>query len=62
MLAAPLAAPAAIWASVEVECAQDPTSHNLWPFEVGIALGVGGLCALAGALPGGSSAALMTLF
>ena len=45
--------PAAILARVVVETAADPTSHNLWPFEVVIAGGAGFACALAGALVGG---------
>jgi ABC-type branched-subunit amino acid transport system permease subunit len=35
-----------------VEGVQDPTSHNLWPFEFIIAVFVGGGAALAGALIG----------
>jgi hypothetical protein len=42
------AVPAAVMARVVVDTARDPTSHNLWPFEVVIAFMVG----LAGALPG----------
>jgi hypothetical protein len=37
---------------VLVGVAQDPTSHNLWPIEVVIALAVGFLCAAAGAIGG----------
>jgi len=44
--------PAAIVVRVAVDAAKDPTSHNLWPFEVIIAAMVGGLCASAGALAG----------
>jgi hypothetical protein len=33
--------PAATFARVVADGLQDPTSHNLWPFEVGIALIVG---------------------
>jgi hypothetical protein len=48
------AAPAAVCVRVCVETAIDPTSHNLWPFEVVIALLVGVICssiaASAGAL------------
>jgi hypothetical protein len=44
--------PAAVFARVIVEGLQDPTSHNLWPFEVIIALFVGFPCALAGAVAG----------
>jgi hypothetical protein len=46
------AVPAAIFVRVVVDAAKDPTSHNLWPFEVIIAAMVGGLCASAGALAG----------
>ena len=44
------AVPAAILARVEVETARDPTSHNLWPLEVIIAVVVGVLCSSAGAV------------
>lgn len=44
--------PCAVMARVIVDAVQDPTSHNLWPIEVVIAL-VLGLCAsAAGALLG----------
>jgi hypothetical protein len=43
------AVPAAVLARVIVECAKDPTSHNLWPFEIVFAVGVGLLASLAGA-------------
>lgn len=46
------AVPTAIFVRVAVDAAKDPTSHNLWPFEVIIAVMVGGLCATAGALVG----------
>ncbi len=46
------AVPAAIIARVAVETTKDPTSHNLWPFEVIIAAFVGVTCSLAGALLG----------
>ena len=48
-----LAVPAMVMARVAVETFQDPTSHNLWPFEIIIASGVGLSVALAGALLGG---------
>lgn len=48
-----LAVPAMVLARVVVETFQDPTSHNLWPFELIIASGVGLSAALAGALLGG---------
>ena len=44
--------PAAVFARVIVDGLKDPSSHNLWPFEVIIALFVGFPCALAGALAG----------
>jgi hypothetical protein len=46
------AVPAAVFARVIVDCAHDPTAHNLWPFEIIIACLVGFVCALAGALAG----------
>jgi hypothetical protein len=46
------AVPAAVIARVAVETTRDPTSHNLWPLEVIIAMIMGGLCASAGALIG----------
>jgi len=36
-----MAVPSAVFARVIVEAIKDPTSHNLWPIEVGIALFVG---------------------
>lgn len=44
--------PAVVMARVMVDCSRDPTSHNLWPFEVFIAVFVGGVAALAGSLLG----------
>ena len=38
----------AVLGRVSVETARDPTSHNLWPFEVIIASGVGVLAAMIG--------------
>jgi hypothetical protein len=52
LLVVALAAPAAVMARVIVETAQDPTSHNLWPFEVFLAWMAGLLAALAGVLLG----------
>jgi hypothetical protein len=52
------AAPAAVCARVCVETAIDPTSHNLWPFEVVIALLVGVICASIGAAVGALIAGL----
>lgn len=48
-----LAAPAAVLARVGWEVAQDPTSHNLWPFEAVLAVLVGSGAALVGVLIGG---------
>lgn len=44
--------PAAVVARVIVEVTLDPTSHNLWPFELVIAGGLGMAAAGAGALLG----------
>jgi hypothetical protein len=44
--------PAAVIARVIVDAVRDPTSHNLWPFEVVIAVIVGFLCAGAGTVLG----------
>ena len=44
--------PAAVLLRVMVECAIDPTAHNLWPFELAIAAGIGFACAAAGAAIG----------
>lgn len=41
--------PAVIVARVVLEIVMDPTSHNLWPFEVVIAAALGFMCAIAGA-------------
>lgn len=46
------AAPAAVLARIVVETLQDPTRHNLWPFELVLSGVPGGLAALAGALAG----------
>ena len=48
-----LAVPVTVLARVVAETARDPTFHNLWPFEIIIAAGVGFSVALAGALLGG---------
>ncbi|SRR6266536_762319 len=42
------AVPAAVMARVVVDTTRDPTSHNLWPFELVIAFAAG----LAGTAPG----------
>lgn len=47
-----LAVPAAAMARVIVEGVLDPTSHNLWPFEIVIAALLGLAAALPGALLG----------
>lgn len=47
-----ISVPAAVFVRVVVESVKDPSSHNLWPLELGIALVVGALCALAGAVAG----------
>jgi hypothetical protein len=44
--------PAAVMARVIVDGVRDPTSHNLWPLEVIIALLAGLVCALAGSVLG----------
>lgn len=44
--------PLAVMARVNVETTRDPTSHNLWPLEIIIALMVGFACTAAGALLG----------
>ena len=46
------AVPAAVLARVIVDVVRDPTSHNLWPFEIVIAMLVGAAAAVAGALLG----------
>jgi hypothetical protein len=52
--------PAAVLSRVIIEAVKDPTSHNLWPFEVIIALFVGFPCALAGGLAGSIVAKLIS--
>jgi hypothetical protein len=47
-----LAVPAAVLARVVVEVTRDPTSHNLWPFEIVFAAGLGVAAAFVGALLG----------
>lgn len=44
--------PAAVIARVMVDTAKDPTSHNLWPFELAIALVIGFAASAVGALIG----------
>lgn len=55
-----LSVPAAVFARVVVEGVKDPTSHNLWPFEIIIALMMGHACALTGALIGSVAAKIVT--
>ena len=52
ILAVGAAVPAPILARITVDTAQDPTSHNLWPFELIIAAMIGMLVSSAGALVG----------
>ena len=47
-----LVVPCVVMARVTVETSADPTSHNLWPFEIVIAMGVGILTSATGALLG----------
>jgi hypothetical protein len=49
---------AAVIARVVVEGIRDPSSHNLWPFEVAIALLLGFACSVTGAAIGGLIARL----
>lgn len=44
--------PAVVFARVMFDVMQNPKSHNLWPFEIAIALGVGLPAALVGAALG----------
>ena len=44
--------PAVVFLRIVMDGLADPTSHNLWPLEVVIALGMGLLAASAGALTG----------
>ena len=46
------AIPAVVMLRVVVDCAVDPTTHNLWPFELVIAGLLGGVCSAVGALIG----------
>lgn len=47
-----LGAPGAVLLKVLVDVIADPTSHNLWPFEVAIAIGVGAVPAALGTFAG----------
>jgi hypothetical protein len=48
-----------IMVRVLADVARDPTSHNLWPFEMVIALAIGLCCSLAGAIAGNVMAKLL---
>ena len=52
-----LAIPAAVMARVQFDTFRDPTSHNLWPFEIVFAAGIGFPASLIGAWLGGLLAA-----
>jgi hypothetical protein len=52
LLVVALAAPAAVIVRVAVETWQDPTSHNLWPFEVFFAWMIGLVASLVGVMLG----------
>lgn len=54
VMAAP--APVAVLARIIVECSLDPTSHNLWPFEIILTLFVSVPLALLGAAAGAALA------
>lgn len=58
LLVVALAVPSAVIARVAVDTARDPTSHNLWPFEVFIAWMVGLLASLVGVALGSVPAML----
>lgn len=45
--------PAAVLARIVYDVSSDPTSHNLWPFEVALSVGPGLLAGFVGALVGG---------
>ena len=46
------AVPTAVLVRIVVDVAADATTHNLWPFEIAIALALGLGCSLAGSLLG----------
>lgn len=50
--------PASVFARVIWDGFKDPSSHNLWPFEIAVVLPVGFACAFAGALAGSLIAAM----
>jgi len=41
-----------VWVRIWMDVAVDPTDHNLWPFEIVIAAGLGGIASAAGAMVG----------
>lgn len=49
----------AVMARVVVDGVRDPTSHNLWPFEIIIALVIGFACSASGAITGSLIARLL---
>jgi hypothetical protein len=49
-------------ARVLVDCARDPTAHNLWPLEIFIALLVGFSCAFVGAIAGSVAGGMIRLY
>lgn len=62
-LAAPMVAVAVVAVvivRIHLDTAHDPTSHNLWPFEIVIALGVGLASALPVAIVGGIAEMLLS--
>lgn len=60
-LAAGAGVPLAVLCKLAWDVAGDPTSHNLWPFEVAIALAVGAVPALLGAVAGWGLSVLMPM-
>jgi hypothetical protein len=52
--------PAVVLARVIIDAVKDPTSHNLWPLELVIALLVGVLCTLPGSIAGSLVAKVRT--
>lgn len=51
---------AVVWIRIHVETARNPTSHNLWPFEIAIVLGIALVCAWPAAGAGRLLAAAST--
>jgi hypothetical protein len=56
-----LSVAAVVMARVLADCLRDPTAHNLWPFELVIALLVGYACSACGALVGAGVARALRL-